>query len=124
VVVDRAAGVAVAVIIATIIIISAEAAGPLKCHRDVRLGFSAWNDDGKALLITDLLGVAPCHLHRLNLNIGIEPRRLITFIATKGNACGVEEARGASGCRRAALQLAGRSCKDRSSWRCIVRGGP
>jgi hypothetical protein len=83
------AGVAVGGVVVVIIvtIIRIEAARSLKCHRDVRLGFTAWNDDGEALFITDLLAAAPCHLRGLNLDVGINPRRLVAFIiiTTKGS---------------------------------------
>ena len=39
---------------AVIVVFGGEAARSLECHCDVCLGFTAWNDDGEALFITDL----------------------------------------------------------------------
>jgi hypothetical protein len=60
-----------------------EAARSLECHRDVCLGFTAWDHDGEALLISDLLEAALCHLRRLKLDVCIKsrtPRRRIALI--------------------------------------------
>src|SRR6266404_404001 len=103
-----------------------EAARSFECHRDVRLGFTAWNDDSEALFFTDLLTATLCHLLRLKFDISIKsrtPRRRIAFIIIKGSAFSVKTG-GVSGCWRAMLERASGSGKDSSRWRRIVRGGP
>jgi len=113
-------------VVVVIVIVGGKAARPLECHSDVRLGFTARNDDGEALFGPNTSTmIVPCHVRRLKLDIGIESRRLLAFIIN-GRACEAEVRNVAGGYERgyrravAFRQLGGGG----GGRRCVIRGGP
>jgi len=73
----------------TIAVVS-ETARSFECHSDIGLGFTARNDDGEALLSTDMrTTIASWHLRGLELDIGVESRRVVAFIII-GDVCEAE----------------------------------
>ena len=73
-----------------IIAVVSETARSFECHGDIGLGFTARNDDGEALLSTDIrTTIASWHLCGLELDIGVESRRAVAFTII-GDVCGAE----------------------------------
>jgi len=67
-----------------------ETARSFECHSDIGLGFTARNDDGEALLSTDIrMTIASWHLRGLELDIGVESRRVVAFTII-GDVCEAE----------------------------------
>lgn len=110
-----------------IIAVVGETTRSFECHSDIGLGFTARNDDGEALLGTDMRPtIAPGYLRGLKLDIGVESRRLVAFTII-GDVC---EAEGCNmsggygrGCRRAVPSSSGLRGGS-GAWRCAFRGGP
>ena len=73
-----------------VIAVVGETARSFECHGDIGLGFTARNDDGEALLSTDIrTTIASWHLRGLELDIGVESRRLVAFTII-GDVCEAE----------------------------------
>jgi len=73
-----------------IIAVVSETTRSFECHSDIGLGFTARNDDGEALLSTDIrTTIASWHLRGLELDIGVESRRLVAFTII-GDMCETE----------------------------------
>ena len=73
-----------------IIAVISETARSFKCHGDIGLGFTARNDDGEALLSTDIrTTIASWHLRGLEIDIGVESRRVVAFTII-GDMCEAE----------------------------------
>jgi len=108
-----------------IVAVVSETARSFECHRDISLGFTARNDDGEALLSTDMrTTIAPWYLRGLKLDIGVESRRLVAFtiIGDMGEAEGCDVSGGyGRGCRWAVPSGLG---GGGGGWRCAFRGGP